>query len=71
MGQPIFPMGDGSIHIFKARFEINIDTTDKYRFEGTEDDPLVFALIKGLGYVYLRGTGTVFLPNGTKRRFPK
>jgi hypothetical protein len=70
-GRPIFPFGDGSVHVFKARYEIDIGGSRVYRFEGTEDDPLVFALINKLGYVYLRGTGTVTFPNGTKRQLPK
>lgn len=36
-----------------------------YKFESDSSDPLVFKIIKGQGYVHIRGKGTIITPKGT------
>jgi hypothetical protein len=43
---------------------------DALIFEGETSDPLTFAFLQGIGLVYLHGTGSVTLKDGTKRSFP-
>jgi len=42
-----------------------------YLFEGSQEDPLTFVLVKGRGYYYLHGTGKVTLPSGIVKSFPQ
>ena len=37
-----------------------------YVFEGDRTDPLIFRVDRGLGYVFVRGAGSVRLKNGEK-----
>jgi hypothetical protein len=63
----ICPAGtSGSIHRLIGEITIG-----EYVFIGEYDpiNPLTFLLHKDYGYVYLRGRGTVILPDGTKKEF--
>ncbi len=53
------PMSDGSIHRF-----IGKHTCFGLQISSQEDDPLTFAVVKDVGYVYLHGTGLVTLKDG-------
>lgn len=58
---PSLPMASGSIHRFNGLVQLNDPPLDKYIFQGAGDkaNRLTFALIEGIGYVYVRGKGTV------------
>lgn len=50
---------DGSIYTFFGTVRLL-----KHVFSGDEKDPLVFKLVKEEGFVYVKGKGTVTLPDG-------
>lgn len=41
-----------------------------FLFESGVDSPLTFRLVRGVGYVYVKGSGTVTTPDGTVRLLP-
>lgn len=67
-GSCVAPARDGAIHRFMGRVRIG-----PYVFEsqGDQRNRLTFALIKDIGYVYIRGMGRVILPDGAERVFGK
>jgi tetratricopeptide (TPR) repeat protein len=62
-GSLIYPMGDGTLYTFYATFEFESKGKGTYQFTGDGEDPLMFALIKPVGFAYLGGKGKVILPN--------
>lgn len=58
---------DGSVHRFAGMVKLH-----GYLINGTGDrlNRLTFGVVKGIGYVYLRGQGSVTLKDGTEHRFP-
>jgi hypothetical protein len=63
------PLGDGSIYRFAGGQQKTIKVTN-YTFvnEGKEHHRLTFCLLKGQGYVYLRGKGVVIAPDGKETK---
>ena len=61
------PLGDGSIHRFSGG-EQKTMKVGNYLFvnEGKKHHRLTFCLVKGQGYVYLRGKGLVITPDGNE-----
>ena len=59
----LLPMSAGSI----IRF-IGSVAFEGCTFDGSENDPLSFGLVDGVGFVYLRGSGTVTLAGGQVRK---
>jgi hypothetical protein len=55
--------GDGSVHRYRGEVAIPVGSSI-YKINGDEKDPVAFLLLRGRGYVYLHGKGTVTLPNG-------
>lgn len=66
-GRTDFPAGDGAIHEIGGSFEFPV-REEVFRFESDEADSLVFAMLEGIGYAYLKGKGTVIFPDGRKVR---
>jgi len=66
----LLPSASGSVHRYIGESTGFYADQMKFRgvkFNGTsEDDPLTFALLKDIGYVYLHGKGIVTLQDGTK-----
>ncbi len=65
-GDPMaVPLEDGSIHRFNGRKGLTLDGVT-CEFEGAQDSRylLTFAVVKNVGYVYLRGKGKVRTPDG-------
>lgn len=58
------PFGDGSVHRFAGKIELGRGNYTFIIGEGDKLNRLTFALIKDVGYVYLRGKGRVLLKNG-------
>ena len=54
------PLRPGSVHRFLGEIPFGGCV-----FRGAKDDPLTFGVVAGLGYVYLRGRGTVVLEDGS------
>jgi len=63
VGVTALPRGVGSTYCFKGPFTWRVGT-DAYDFKGSEEDPLIFALLARRGFVYLMGTGEVTMPGG-------
>lgn len=63
------PLGDGSIHRFAGGRQKTLKVAN-YTFvnEGKEHHRLTFCLLKGQGYVYLRGKGLVIAPDGKETK---
>lgn len=61
------PVGHGSIWRFKGQ----VTNIMGFDFEGRQNDPLRFILVDRYGLVYLYGTGTVVLKDGTVVTLPK
>jgi hypothetical protein len=59
---PRRPLADGSVHRIMGRVVMG-----QYSFlsEGPKTARLTFGVVRNAGYVYLRGKGTVALPDGT------
>lgn len=62
MGGSNIPLGDGSIHRFVGKVELDAEGNTVIG-EGDKLNRLSFCLIKDIGYVYLRGKGKVLLKN--------
>lgn len=61
------PFGHGSVWRFKGR----VENIGGFTFEGNKSDPLRFILVEGRGLVYLYGSGTVKLKDGTIVSLPR
>jgi hypothetical protein len=68
-GMPMTPTGDGSIAAFRtggSKFEY----LNSIVIQSAEGDILHFGVIDDIGLVYLRGRGSVFMPDGTQIQLP-
>lgn len=64
----ISPTGDRSIVAFRT-YGLKFELFKGFLFETPGDEPMYFGVIEGKGLVYLKGTGTVTLPDGKTINF--
>jgi Sel1 repeat len=60
--------GDGTVYRFKGRVSSRVGRLVSYDSPDVKSERLTFALVHGLGFVYLRGNGTVSAKDGRQTR---